>query len=105
MAIIQQEQAYEVESLARTYYTDGPFSEPFLSVTIVVLPDPADPTKIQQAELDINGIVPIFSNVPVTFDCKTLGKNVSNMQINKGTSPGVAVYWTKYRGFVWARES
>lgn len=98
--VLKQEDAYEVESLARTYLQDGQFSEPFNRVEIHNL------DKVLTVNLDINGIVPIPPLTVVVFDCATLGANVSNMQINlNGSTSGVVVYWTKYRGFIWNNEA
>lgn len=101
---LKQEQAYEIESLGRTYTTAGAFSEPFLTATFVLV----DVRNVGSGgSLDINGIVPLPANIPITFDCRTLGVNISNIQVlpPENSEVYIVVYFTKYRGFVWAKES
>ena len=103
MALLEDEQAYEIETLVRIYYQPGAFSEPFLRATFLA----QDPDGVGgTASLDVNGEVPLPTGIPITFYGATLGKNVSNIQvIPPGRTAYVVVYFTKYRGFVWAKES
>jgi hypothetical protein len=93
--VVKQQDVLEVESLARTYQQSGPFAEPYIRATFLNLDTTFD------AQLDINGIVTLPPRIPIIFDCKGMGQNVSNIQILLGKSSSVVVYWTQYSGFQW----
>ncbi len=102
-----QDKAYEVESYARSYYfgQNGYFSEPFLRATVIAYDQTKTlPVGAPAGQIDVDGETPLYTGIPVTFDCKAGGYNITNMLIKVFSSSYViVVYWTKYAGFQWQK--